>query len=215
MEKYQYSSLRINPKLKGNSSEISSQRPLVAPARSSVCTVAAASWMPTSNQSAAASPTTAANAVRSTSAGTTARTEAPARPPLEVRWWHCTFAHTSTDLKTLECFYVSYILNTSFFYSNDNDHDCISLHQQALRRVAASPASLGPTVTCAPATITAKTTATAQSVLGTSPRATAPLTSWVTSASTVSVSWRAFQWGRGIRGHQRDCWESRDNKEKC
>lgn len=65
------------------------QRLLVAPARSSACTAAVASWMPTSSPSAAASPTTAGSAVRLTSAGITARMEAPARPPLEVRWRHC------------------------------------------------------------------------------------------------------------------------------
>lgn len=91
-----------------------SQRLLVAPVRSSVCTVAVASWMPTNNQSAAASPTTAANAVRSTSAGITARMEAPARPPLEVRWWHC-----KLNLHNL-CSVLIFICPLDIFASSQN-----------------------------------------------------------------------------------------------
>lgn len=61
----------------------------VVPAWSSVWTVAAVSWMPTSSPSVAASRITEETDVRLTSAGTTARMEAHAHPPLQVGCKHC------------------------------------------------------------------------------------------------------------------------------
>lgn len=63
----------------------------------------------------------------------------------------------------------------------------MSVFPQVLLHVDAWQASLGQTVTCIPVKITAKMEATALSVLETSQPAAAPLISWVTSASTVSV----------------------------
>ncbi len=64
----------------------------VAPAWSSVWTVAAVSWTPTSSQSVAASLIMVEIGVRLTSAETTARMEAHAHPPLQVGFGYCQLA---------------------------------------------------------------------------------------------------------------------------
>lgn len=132
------------------------QLPPVVPATSSAWTAGAASWTPTSSQSAAASLTTEVIDARLISARTTAGTEAHAHPLMS----QVTYEFKTWLLKILSC-------------SSSNT----PVLPQAPLPAGARQDSQDPPATCTHARITARMEATAPSVLEISPPVAALLTS--------------------------------------